>query len=396
MRSIRNIKPKKGNIFKIKEPMELTRERINQLNEKNLLKFNTINNKSISERNQEIKWHLIQLSKKVLDKQDKQKLNYLIDLAQNPVVPKTEPPQNPAHSFTTKRLLPKDTLALVNERKIKKQQLLEIDKYTNSINRKQEINTKLKKAHNQIDILNEQYRKDYNYIYYLQKYKLSSHLNKINKLISKFAENKKLSNLNPNELRNKIINAADVLQNSFPQSRQKMSPEIIKYITENLFVSTKRITQIISTYKKGPKLSNSELMERTLNSIKYELIENINKKKNQLIEEKPKKGTEIKKLEDECQSMDNKLSIDLENILYIERRFPTISNETRQSLEERLNKIESILNPSKEIYQRFANPIKEKPLLTEHEKYTQTRNKAIILSKIERELHKLVVKYNLN
>jgi len=78
----------------------------------------------------------------------------------------------------------------------------------------------------------------------------------------------------------------------------------------------------------------------------------------------------------------------------IHTRLPQIDHHTKIGLEQRIEEITKTLNPEKKENSRFGNPLIEHKELSGIDKYTDTRNKAIILAKIDRELKNLVNKYN--
>jgi len=380
--------------FKIKAPEELNN--LKRLTEPNLHSFNKINNKTISERNQEIKIHLQKLGKKGnINPEDKQKIKYLIDLAQNPVLSDVKEIQT-SHNFTKKTESLNVGIELIKEKKKLVEILDEIDKYNEMKHETETITKRLTEKKEELNKINNLGHKNYEYRMFLNRYRRIFDLEKTNKLIERLAKDKKTQTLPYHDLENKILVLANELQNTFPKLKIRDTTKIIEDVKQNIFLSERRIKEIINNHKYGLNLGNSEIVRRSLNSIKLQLIENTNKKTESLVSESQIIRNKEKELIASYDPENNTLRLRVlaENLGNIHTRLPTIENHTKEELNQRVEEITKKISPEKTENLRFGNPIKEHIQLTNLETYKTNRNKAIILAKIERELSNLVKKYN--
>jgi len=380
--------------FKIKAPEELNN--LKRLTESNLHSFNKINNKTISERNQEIKIHLQKLGKKgYISSEDKQKIKYLIDLAQNPVLSDVKEIQT-SQNFTKKTESLNLGIELIKEKKKLIEILDEIDKYNELKNETEIITKKLTEKKEELNKINDLGKKNYEYRTFLNRYRRIFDLEKTNKLIERLAKDKKTQTLPYHDLENKILVLANELQNTFPKLKIRDTTKIIEDVKQNIFLNERRIKEIIHNHKYGLNLDNSEIVRRSLNSIKLQLIENTKKKTESLVSESQNIRNKGKELTDSYNLENNTLRLRVlaESLKNIHTRLPTIENHTKEELNQRVEEITHKINPEKKENLRFGNPLKEHTELTNLETYKKNRNKVIILSKIERELSNLVKKYN--
>ncbi len=383
---------KKG--FKIKTPEELNN--LKRLTEPNLHSFNKINNETISERNQEIKIHLQKLGKKGnINPEDKQKIKYLIDLAQNPVLSDVKEIER-SHNFNKKTESLNVGIELIKEKKKLIEILDEIDKYNEIKQETETINRKLTEKKEELNKISNFAHKNYEYRMFLNRYKRIFDLEKTNKLIERLAKDKKTQTIPYHDLENKILVLANEIQNTFPKLKIRDTTIIVEDAKQNILLKERRIKEIINNHKYGLNLGNSEIVRRSLNSIKLQLIENIRKKTESLISESQITRKKERELIESYDFEKNKLRLKVlaENQKNIYTRLPTIENHTKEELNQRIEEITKKISPERKENIRFGNPLKEHIELTNLETYKTNRNKAIILAKIERELSKLVKKYN--
>ncbi|MEI8364212.1 MAG: hypothetical protein WCF78_02035 [archaeon] len=383
---------KKG--FKIKTPEELNN--LKRLTEPNLHSFNKINNETISERNQEIKIHLQKLGKKGnINPEDKQKIKYLIDLAQNPVLSDVKEIER-SHNFNKKTESLNVGIELIKEKKKLIEILDEIDKYNEIKQETETINRKLTEKKEELNKISNFAHKNYEYRMFLNRYKRIFDLEKTNKLIERLAKDKKTQTIPYHDLENKILVLANEIQNTFPKLKIRDTTIIVEDAKQNILLKERRIKEIINNHKYGLNLGNSEIVRRSLNSIKLQLIENIRKKTESLISESQITRKKERELIESYDFEKNKLRLRVlaENQRNIYTRLPTIENHTKEELNQRIEEITKKISPERKENIRFGNPLKEHIELTNLETYKTNRNKAIILAKIERELSKLVKKYN--
>ena len=383
---------KKG--FKIKTPEELNN--LKRLTEPNLHSFNKINNETISERNQEIKIHLQKLGKKGnINPEDKQKIKYLIDLAQNPVLSDVKEIER-SHNFNKKTESLNVGIELIKEKKKLIEILDEIDKYNEIKQETETINRKLTEKKEELNKISNFAHKNYEYRMFLNRYKRIFDLEKTNKLIERLAKDKKTQTIPYHDLENKILVLANEIQNTFPKLKIRDTTIIVEDAKQNILLKERRIKEIINNHKYGLNLGNSEIVRRSLNSIKLQLIENIRKKTESLVSESQITRKKERELIESYDFEKNKLRLKVlaENQKNIYTRLPTIENHTKEELNQRIEEITKKISPERKENIRFGNPLKEHIELTNLETYKTNRNKAIILAKIERELSKLVKKYN--
>ena len=379
----------------IKPPKELTKKRTLRTEFKD---FNKINNSTISEKEQLIRMHLTKLSReRSFLKEDNKKVQYLIELAKEQLTTNTNKyVEEKKNTKTNKRIEPAiNSMELTLEKKKLQEVLGELRKFNVLKGEADEIRKIVENRSNELRKLREPLSNNSSYMLFLQKYKFRLELQKTLKNIEITPNRRNASKLNPAALERVILEEAEKLQLDFPKLKNINENSITSDIRKNLFIKDTRVKDIISINSKL-NISNSEIITRTLNSVRLSLIEHMGQKRTQLSAENSKIQRQI---------MDTQLTYGKINITRLEhldsliknllQRFPTIDKQTTQGLEDRINQITEQLTPKKITLERYGNPQAQKIEPTHLDEYSRTRERAIILSKIERELNKIVGKYKL-
>jgi len=367
--------------------------------------FNNINEKMIIEKNNLIKQHLGRLNKikARMKSPELSRIKQLIELIDNPST-NAKIPEKPNPQKINPEQKNRGLRVLINEKK----RIIEVIKngkiYEKLKKHAKSITSILTHYKTKLQVLEENKSDLINRKYYLKDYTHKINAVKMGDSIEKLVNSKNLPNLikmNSN-IENLILNKAKEMQSTFPtrNTRKPITPIIIEEIKKELFVTDNQIITRIGNLKKLDK-SDSEIISETLNFVKFTLSNNISKRISEIEKEINKLKPVIEEYKQEISKKDvgNKR---LEDI-YIHMRkitsmYPELIDENVTTLKQKLDNTSKELNLAmqKSKTRVVINPKEQATPKTDLDTHITQRNKAIILSKIERELYKFIKKYDLN
>ncbi|GEM_PF-4259037 len=387
---------------------ELSKKRIDiiRLKPEKMNSFNASNEKIITEKTNLIKQHITSLNKvkAKITNAEKNRIEELLKSIDN-LSTKTKTPEKPNPQKINPEQKNRGLQVLFKEKKriielIKQEKVFgKLKKHARNITSIiQHYKTKL--------ILLEKNRSDLTvHKYYLQDYTNKINSRKISENIEKLANNKKLSDLikaNKN-IENLILNKASEIQSTFPtrNTKRPIVPTIIDEIKKELLVTNNQIITRINKLKELNK-SDSEIISETLNFIRYTLKNNIQTRITKIDKEINKLKPVIDEYKQEISQKEfgsgNKRLEDIYiHIRKITNNYPELKDENLTTLKQKLDttskELELAMQKSKA--RIVINPREQVAPKNNLDVHIEQRNKAIILSKIEREIYKLIEKYGL-
>jgi hypothetical protein len=374
------------------KPISSRRKLLLKKKPEKLTEFIKLNSKIISEKKQLIDIHFRKLDKirNTLPKEVKGRIKWLKAVATNTnlVYPKNINEPEPINMGNYLKKSGPDKFTFVNEKKLLTEELTAFRRFNKNMANRDYINSK--RASRLLDTIYKKNGYNYEYLRKLKTIDLSTDIRKRPNYIQKY-NIKDLNQLTPEVIKKIIFQEISNLQKLPPnRHRDKITKLVYDEIRKKIFLSNKEISSIVSKYKKSK--NKLTIINDCITIAIEKLSERINTQTNLLERNIENNDSKIKKIKAYVEEKLPTVELIQSEIKDIKYHFPNIEKLDEENIIKRISELNSKIKISEEREQikRVSPVLKEN---SEIQKYSDIRERAIILSKVERDLNQIVEEY---